>query len=62
MSSDKWLLGMLLLLITKFNVRWEYLNIYFFIWTRVLKNNKYVEIKQFFKVDIKQNNIFHVIL
>ena len=26
-----------------------------FIWTRVLNHNKYVEIKQFFKVDIKQN-------
>ena len=27
------------------------------IWTRVLNHNKYLEIKQFSKVDIKQNNI-----
>ena len=35
---------------------------FFSIWTRVLKHNKYVEIKQFSKVDIKQNNISTVIL
>ena len=35
---------------------------FFFIWTRVLNHNKYVEIKQFSKVDIKQNNISTVIL
>ena len=37
---------------------------FFLIWTRVLKNNKYmyVEIKQFSKVEIKQNNISTVIL
>ena len=34
----------------------------FFIWTRVLNHNIYVEIKQFIKVDIKQNNISTVIL
>ena len=32
------------------------------IWTRVLNHNKYLEIKQFSKVDIKQNNISTVIL
>ena len=31
---------------------------FFSIWTRVLNHNKYVEIKQFSKEDIKQNNIF----
>ena len=35
---------------------------FFSIWTRVLNHNKYVEIKQFSKVDIKQNNISTVIL
>ena len=30
---------------------------FFPIWTRVLNHNKYVEIKQFSKEDIKQNNI-----
>ena len=35
---------------------------FFFIWTRVLNHNQYVEIKQFSKVDIKQNNISTVIL
>ena len=35
---------------------------FFAIWTRVLNHNKYVEIKQFSKVDIKQNNISTVIL
>ena len=40
------------------NVYLAYLHIFFFfIWTRVLNQNKYVEIKQFSKVDIKQNNI-----
>ena len=34
----------------------------FSIWTRVLNHNKYVEIKQFSKVDIKENNISTVIL
>ena len=34
---------------------------FFFIWTRVLKHNKYVGFKQFSKVDIKQNNISTVI-
>ena len=34
----------------------------FSIWTRVLNHNKYVEIKQFSKGDIKQNNISTVIL
>ena len=35
---------------------------FFSIWTQVLNHNKYVEIKQFSKVDIKQNNISTVIL
>ena len=35
---------------------------FFSIWTRVLNHNKYVEIKQFSKEDIKQNNISTVIL
>ena len=35
---------------------------FFFIWTRVPDHNWFVEIKQFFKVDIKQNNISTVIL
>ena len=35
---------------------------FFFIWTQVLNHNKYVEIKQYSKVDIKQNNISTVIL
>ena len=35
---------------------------FFSIWTRVLNHNKYVEIKQFSKVDIQQNNISTVIL
>ena len=35
---------------------------FFPIWTRVLNHNKYVEIKQSSKVDIKQNNISTVIL
>ena len=35
---------------------------FFSIWTRVLNHNKYVEIKQFSKEDIKQNNIYTVIL
>ena len=35
---------------------------FFSIWTRVLNHNIYVEIKQFSKVDIKQNNISTVIL
>ena len=35
---------------------------FFSIWTRVLNHNKYVEIKQFSKEDIKQNNIITVIL
>ena len=41
-----------------------YLPNFFSIWTRVLKHNNviYVEIKQFFKEDIKQNNISSVIL
>ena len=39
-----------------------YLPYFFPIWTRVLNHNKYVEIKQFSKVDIKQNNISTVIL
>ena len=30
---------------------------FFFIWTWVLNHNKYIEIKQFSKVDIKQNNL-----
>ena len=30
---------------------------HFFIWTRVLKHNNYVEIKLVSKVDIKQNNV-----
>ena len=34
----------------------------FFIWTWVLNHEKYVEIKQFSKVDINQNNISNVIL
>ena len=32
------------------------------LWTRVLKHNQYVEIKHFFKVDIKQKNYSTVIL
>ena len=39
-----------------------YLPNFFSIWTRVLNHNKYVEIKQFSKGDIKQNNISSVIL
>ena len=35
---------------------------FFFIWTRVLNHNNHVEIKQFSKVDIKQNNIATVSL
>ena len=35
---------------------------FFSIWTRVLNHNKYIEIKQFSKEDIKQNNISTVIL
>ena len=35
---------------------------FFSIWIRVLNHNKYVEIKQFSKEDIKQNNISTVIL
>ena len=35
---------------------------FFSIWTRVLNHNKYVEIKNFSKVDIKQNNDSTVIL
>ena len=35
---------------------------FFSIWTRVLNHNKYVEIKQFSKEDIKPNNISTVIL
>ena len=35
---------------------------FFSIWIRVLNHNKYVEIKHFSKVDIKQNNISTVIL
>ena len=35
---------------------------FFSIWTRVLNHNKYVEIKQFSKEDIKQNNISTIIL
>ena len=31
--------------------------VFCFIWTQVLNHNKYVETKQFSKVDIKQNNI-----
>ena len=31
-----------------------------FLWTRVLKHIKYIEIKQFSKVDIKENNILTV--
>ena len=33
----------------------------FFLWMRVLKHSQYVEIKQFFKVGIKQNNVSTVI-
>ena len=33
-----------------------------FLLTRVLNHDKYVEIKQFSKVDIKQNNVSTVIL
>ena len=43
------------------NVHMAYLNI-FFIWSRVLKHNKYVISKQFSKIDIKQNNISTIIL
>ena len=39
-----------------------YLPSFFSIWTRVLNHNKYVEMKQFSKVDIKQNNISTVSL
>ena len=35
---------------------------FFSIWTRVLNHNKFVEIKQFSKEDIKQNNISTIIL
>ena len=33
-----------------------------FLWTRVLTHSKYVEIKQFSKLDIKQNNVPTIIL
>ena len=39
-----------------------YLPIFFSIWTHLLNHHKYVEIKQFSKLDIKQNNISTVIL
>ena len=39
-----------------------YLHNFFSIWTRILNHKKYVAIKQFSKVDIKQNNISTVIL
>ena len=48
-------------LIKSLNVHQAYLHNLFFIWTRVLNPNKYAEIKQFSKVDIKQNNISTVI-
>ena len=35
---------------------------FFFIWTWVLNHNSYVEIKQFSKVDIKQDNVSNIIL
>ena len=38
-----------------------YLPNFFPIWTRVLNHNRYVEIKQFSKIDIKENNISTVI-
>ena len=41
---------------------WRISTIFFFILTLVLNHNKYVEIKQFSKVDIKENNISAVIL
>ena len=44
------------------NVHLAYLHNFFFIWTRVLNQNKYVEIKQFSKVEIKQHNVSTVIL
>ena len=45
----------------KDELKWR-ISTVFFVWTRVLNHNKYVEIKQFSKVDIKQNNISTVIL
>ena len=41
---------------------WRISTIFYFIWTRVLNYDKYVDIKQCSKVDIKQNNISTVIL
>ena len=46
----------------RLKLHFAYLPNFFSIWTRVLNNNKYVEIKQFSKVDIKQNNISTFIL
>ena len=42
----------------------RYLNVsqQLFLWTRVLKHSKYVKMKQFSKVDIKQNNVSSFIL
>ena len=49
-------------LIIFLKLHFAYLPNFFSIWTRVLNHNKYVEIKQFSKEDIKQNNISTVIL
>ena len=50
-SCPKFQLDMLL------KLHLAYLPNFFSIWIRVLNHNKYVEIKQFSKEDIKQNNI-----
>ena len=47
-------------LVHLFKLHLAYLN-NFLLWTRLLKHNQYVEIKQFFKVCIKQNNVSTVI-
>ena len=39
-----------------------YLHNFFLIWNWVLNHNSYVEIKQFSKVDIKQDNVSNIIL
>ena len=43
----------------KFKVALGVFQCFFLLWKRVLKHNKYVEIKQFFKVGIQQNGFFY---
>ena len=47
-------------LVYLFKLHLAYLN-NFLLWTRLLKHNQYVEIKQFFKVGINQNDVSTVI-